>query len=112
MPSRTARSGTPQDPWAGIQSARERMKAEKNAWPSSRSERSRNSSLVWAWAMEPGPMQMEGRPVAERWAASENQGAPTSWVRGWVARSFWMKGSSGFVSIGGFSWADSMVSGR
>ncbi len=34
-----------------------------------------NSSRVWAWAIEPGPMQMAGQPGPLRHEASENHGA-------------------------------------
>ena len=52
------------------------MKAEKNVAPCSSAEISMNSSMVWAWSIEPGPMQMLGIPPLERCAASENHGAP------------------------------------
>lgn len=88
------------------------MKLEKKISPSRRMLRSRNSSLVWAWSIEPGPRHMEGIPAAARWAASENQGAPVVLVRGSVARSFWTKGFDGSVSMGGFSWAFEISRGR
>ncbi len=74
--------------------------------------RSMYSLAVWAWSMEPGPMQMEGMPAAERWAASENQGAPVSPMEGSVLRRCWMMGWAGSVSMGGFSCGETISRGR
>ena len=48
----------------------------KNSTPRSKAATSMNSSSVWAWAMDPGPMATAGVPAAEKMAASQNQAAP------------------------------------
>ena len=61
--------------------------------------------------MFPGPIQMAGMPALERWAASENHGAPTVFELGLAACILVIHGCLAGVSIGGFSSADLIVRG-